>query len=57
MANRKAVVLSFIAFVAVFIGISLIFDIGIVRWFTCASPFAVPQDKTSDVCNRLDHAP
>lgn len=57
MTNQKTIILSCIAIIAAFIGLSIVFDIDLVRWFTCSSPFAAPQDKASDVCKRLDDAP
>lgn len=57
MVRQKTILLSLIAIIAAFIGMSTIFDIDLVRWFTCSRPFVVSQDRSSDVCKRLDDAP
>lgn len=42
---------------AVFTIVAVILGIDVVRWVTCNSPFAAPQDRNSPVCRRLNAAP
>jgi hypothetical protein len=57
MTNRAKVITSVVVSIILFIGITTILDIDLIRWFTCNSVFAAPQDRNSDVCKHLDDAP
>jgi hypothetical protein len=57
MANQKTILFACLAGIAAFTVIVLIFDIDLIRWFSCSSPFANPQDQTSALCQRLEKVP
>jgi hypothetical protein len=54
--SKKLIAVSIGVILVAFVGISLA-EIDFVRWFTCNSPFAAPEDQASDVCRRFDKAP
>ncbi|MDV3002404.1 MAG: hypothetical protein N5P05_004010 [Chroococcopsis gigantea SAG 12.99] len=57
MINSKTILASILVALALLTAAVLFLDIDVARWLTCSGPFANQQDKTSDVCKRLDKAP
>jgi hypothetical protein len=55
--KNKIIFVLIILIIATLTGIVLIFDLGVIKWFTCSSPFANPQDKTSKICGKLESVP
>jgi hypothetical protein len=42
----------FLAGIAALFAAILVFDLDVIKWANCNAPFAVPEDKASEICRR-----
>jgi hypothetical protein len=54
MTREKSLIalIAFLAGIGTFLGAVVIFDIDLVKWVNCSAPFAPPDEKRSQICDR-----